>query len=97
MLLTFSADERNGVPIAAHACVLLDAYKYQRQGELKVSFASDYVTANSLIVQANSYWLYIVPWGINKASLKIFLYLVSVSISFHHVSFRNFVLFLIIH
>ena len=87
MLLTFSADERNGVPIAAHACVLLDAYKYQRQGELKVGFASDYVTANSLIVQANSYWLYIVPWGINKASLKIFLYLVSVSISFHHVLF----------
>jgi len=88
MLLTFSADERNGVPIAAHACVLLDAYKYQRQGELKVGFASDYVTAHSLIVQANSYWLYIVPWGINKLSLKIFLYLVSVSISFHHVSFR---------
>jgi len=83
-----SADERNGVPIAARVRVLLDAYKYQRQGELKVGFASDYVTVNSLIVQANSYWLYIVPWGINKASLKIFLYLVSVTISFHHVSFH---------
>ena len=83
-----SADERNGVPIAAHVRVLLDAYKYQRQGGLKVGFASDYVTVNSLIMQANSYWLYIVPWGINKASLKIFLYLVSVTISFHHVSFH---------
>jgi len=69
-----SVDERNGVPIAAHVRVLLDA--------------SDYVTVNSLIVPANSYWLYIVPWGINKASLKIFLYLVSVTISFHHVSFH---------
>jgi len=83
-----SADERNGVPIAARVRVLLDAYQYQRQGGLKVGFASDYVTVNSLIVQANSYWLYIVPWGINKASLKIFLYLVSVTISFHHVSFH---------
>ena len=62
-----SVDERNGVPIGIHVRVLLDAYKYQRQGKLKVGFASDYVTANSLIVQANSYWLYIVPWGINKA------------------------------
>ena len=83
-----SADERNGVPIAARVRVLLDAYKYQRQGGLKVGFASDYVTVNSLIVQANSYWLYIVPWGINKASLKIVLYLVLVTISFHHVSFH---------
>ena len=62
-----SVDERNVVPIAAHVRVLLDAYKYQWQGGLKVGFASDYVTVNSLIVQANSYWLYIVPWGINKA------------------------------
>jgi len=30
-----------------------------------------------IAARANSYWLYIVPWGINKASLKIFLYLVS--------------------
>jgi len=80
--------ERNGVPIAARVRVLLDAYKYQRQGGLKVGFASDYVTVNSLIMQANSYLLYIVPWGINKASLKFFLYLVSVTISFHHVSFH---------
>ncbi|XP_039776290.1 beta-glucosidase 26-like [Panicum virgatum] len=41
-----------------------------------------------IAAHANSYWLYIVPWGINKASLKIFLYLVSVTISFHHVSFH---------
>jgi len=41
-----------------------------------------------IAARANSYWLYIVPWGINKASLKIFLYLVSVTISFHHVSFH---------
>lgn len=66
MFFTFYVDERKGVPIGPR---VITSFHFSKKKTFMNLIKRTFMT--SLKMQAYSYWLYNVPWGLHKAMMYI--------------------------